>query len=329
MDEDAVVLEGDDLIADAIEKIAVVRNTDDRAVEIGERLFEHAERGQVEVVGRLVEHNEVAAILEHLRQHESRTLTAGEQIDAFVDALIVEEKTPQIIARAERLIAEHQLFVAVGNFVEQRAGAIELHAGLIDVIHLYSFASDRAAFAGFNLTEAKFQQGGFSYAVAADDAGALTRFEGKRKVTKQPTWRGAAADIHARILQLDDDVAEVRRWRNEQIHFALFGRRFDAFDFIKFFQAMARLRAARLHTRAHPLEFFAQEALSASFGLLGDLLAHGLRFEKRGVVSRMRKRAALIDLDDACGDHIEKVAVVCDEDDRAGKTFQIILEPAD
>ena len=148
-------------------------------------------------------------------------------------------------------------------------------------------------------------------------------------MAKQPTRRSGAADIHARVFQLDNDVAEVgRRW-NEQIHFALFGRRLHPFDLVKFIHPVARLRAACLHARTHPLEFFTQEALAASFGLLGDLPSHGLRFEKRGVISRMRKRAALVDLDDACGDHIEEVAVVRHEDDCAGKTFQIVLEPAD
>ena len=72
----AVVLEGDDLVADAVEEIAVVGNADHRAVEIRERFLQHPQRGQVEVVGRLVEHDEVAAVLEHLGQHQPRALAA-------------------------------------------------------------------------------------------------------------------------------------------------------------------------------------------------------------------------------------------------------------
>ena len=92
---------------------------------------------------------------------------------------------------------------------------------------------------------------------------------------------------------------------------------------------MARFRAARFHTGAHPIEFLAQKPLAAAFGLLGNLAAHGFRFEKRRVISRMGKRSALIDFDDARGDYIEEVAIVRDEDDRAGKAFEIIFQPAD
>ena len=43
----------------------------------------------------------------------------------------------------------------------------------------------------------------------------------------------------------------------------------------------------------------------------------------------MGKRAALVDLDDPRGDDVEEVAVVRDEDHRAGKALQIVLQPAD
>jgi len=41
---------------DAVEQIAVVRHQHQRAGELEQRLFEHVERGDVEVVRRLVHH---------------------------------------------------------------------------------------------------------------------------------------------------------------------------------------------------------------------------------------------------------------------------------
>jgi len=51
--------------------------------------------------------------------------------------------------------------------------------------------------------------------------------------------------------------------------------------------------------------------------LFGDLTAGGLGFEVGGIVARMGKRAA-VEFDDACGDDIEKLAGVCDKNNRAG-----------
>jgi hypothetical protein len=39
---------------------------------------------EVEVVGRLVEHQEVGRVEEHQRQHEARLLAAAEELDALV-----------------------------------------------------------------------------------------------------------------------------------------------------------------------------------------------------------------------------------------------------
>ena len=81
--------------------------------------------------------------------------------------------------------------------------------------------------------------------------------------------------------------------------------------------------------RADVFQLGSQEPLPAAFGLLGDLPPEGLGFEKRGVISRMRKRAAIRDFDDPRGDRLQKIPVVCDENQRAGKFAQEVFEPAD
>jgi len=43
----------------------------------------------------------------------------------------------------------------------------------------------------------------------------------------------------------------------------------------------------------------------------------------------MGKSSSLIDFDDARGDVIKEIAIVRDEDDRAGKAFEIIFQPTD
>ena len=326
---DAVVFEGDDLIADPVEEVAIVGNDDDRAVEHRECFFQHPQRGQIEVVGRLVEHDDVAAVFQNLGQHQPRPFATGKQIDALVDALVVEEEAAQVVARAQRLVAEHQLFIAVGNFIEQRARAVELHPRLVDVVDLHPLARDGRALGWFDLAEAKFEQGRLAHAVAADDSGALAGAQAEREIAEQPARRGATADVDARTFQFDDDIAQIGRRRDEQVHFALFGRRFHAVDFVKLVESAARFGSAGFDAGAHPFELLAQESLAAAFGLAGDLLADRLRFEERGVVAGVGKRAPLVDLDDPRGDDVEEVAIVSHEDHRTGKAFEIIFQPAD
>src|SRR3546814_4788870 len=62
----AVALERQDVRREAIEEEAVVADDHHAAREILKRLFEGGERFGVEVVGRFVEQEDVAALLQHL-----------------------------------------------------------------------------------------------------------------------------------------------------------------------------------------------------------------------------------------------------------------------
>ena len=92
-------------------------DTDDGALEDGKRFFQHPKRGEVEVVGGLIEDDEVSAIFENLGQHEASAFATGEEIDSLIDAVIAEEEAAQIGACADGLVAEEDLVVAVRNFV--------------------------------------------------------------------------------------------------------------------------------------------------------------------------------------------------------------------
>jgi hypothetical protein len=100
----------------------------------------------------------------------------------------------------------------------------------------------------------------------------------------QRGWAGGG-DVDAGAFEFDDDVSEVWRRGDEEVHFALLGWGFDAFDFVEFVEAVAGFGAAGFDAGADPFEFFAEEALAAAFGLFGDLAADGFGFEVCGVVS--------------------------------------------
>src|SRR5207302_11252238 len=79
-----VAFEGEDVGRDAIEKPAVMRDDDGAAGIIEQRLFERAQRADIEIVGRLVEQEKVGALLQHLCEMHPVALAAGELTDLFL-----------------------------------------------------------------------------------------------------------------------------------------------------------------------------------------------------------------------------------------------------
>src|SRR5207249_3265622 len=153
-------------------------------------------------------------------------------------------------------------------------------------------------FIGRAFAEADAQERGFADAVAANDAGGLRRFERKSQPAKEPALAVAFADLRPSVGQLDGVVSQFRRRRNEQIHFPFLGRRFEALDLVKRFEAMPRFGSLRADPRADPIQFLAQKSLPPPLGLFGDLLPDGLGFQVGGVISRMRKTSSISQLDD-------------------------------
>src|SRR5690242_20200764 len=70
----ALVLEGHDVGGDAVQEPAIVADHHRAAGEVDERVLERAERVDVEVVGGLVQQEEVAAGAKELRQVEAVAL---------------------------------------------------------------------------------------------------------------------------------------------------------------------------------------------------------------------------------------------------------------
>src|SRR6185295_3441264 len=72
----AVILEHERARDDRIEEIAVVADDEQRAVVFGQTLFERFQRLDVEVVGRLVEHEQIRRPREELRKDHAVALAA-------------------------------------------------------------------------------------------------------------------------------------------------------------------------------------------------------------------------------------------------------------
>src|SRR6185436_17545106 len=80
----AITLEREYVRRDAIEKPPIVRNHHRTTREILERLFQRAQRVDVEIVCRLIEQQHVRAFLQHLREMNAIALTARQHPDLLL-----------------------------------------------------------------------------------------------------------------------------------------------------------------------------------------------------------------------------------------------------
>ena len=113
----AVALEGEDVGGEAVEEHAVVADDHGAAGEILQRVLERAQRLGVEVVGRLVEEEDVGAGLEQLGEMDAVALAAGERADLLLLVAALEVEGADIGARVHLALAELDDVVAVGDLL--------------------------------------------------------------------------------------------------------------------------------------------------------------------------------------------------------------------
>jgi hypothetical protein len=88
-------------------EVAVVGDQQQRALEVREGADQHLLGREVEVVGGLVEHQEVRRVVEHARQHEAHLLASREQAAALLDVVTREaEAGGQRAERADRRLGK-------------------------------------------------------------------------------------------------------------------------------------------------------------------------------------------------------------------------------
>src|SRR5262245_66396564 len=102
----ALALESENMGGDAIEKPAIVADDDGAAGEILQRLFQRAQRIDVEIVGRLVEQKNVGSRFEHIGEMHAVALAAGELPDLLLLVGALKIKCRAIGARIHFALAK-------------------------------------------------------------------------------------------------------------------------------------------------------------------------------------------------------------------------------
>src|ERR1700688_3966140 len=197
----AVAFESQHVGGDAVEKEAVVADDDGAAGEIEQRLFERAQRVDVEVVGRLVEPEQGRAALPHLGEMHAVALAAGELANLLLLVRALEVEGADIRSAVHLALAERDDVVAAGDFLPDVFLAVERVARLIDIAKLNALADLDRARVRLLLAGDHAEQWRPAGTVGSDDADDAARRQLERELVDQHPVAVAFAEI--------DDVNDV------------------------------------------------------------------------------------------------------------------------
>jgi hypothetical protein len=317
-------LELEHAIGERGQEAPVVRHQQQRALVVGERADQHLLGGEVEVVGGLVEHEEVGRVVEHARHHQAHLLAAGEQPAALGGVVAREaERRGERAQRADRRVRERLL-----ERLPDRLVAVEqLHRVLREVALHHGAAHGHAARVGRRDAGDELQERRLARAVRAHHAPALAAPDQQIEAAEDRPL--APRLVHAREPQ--HVLARARRGSELELDALALLRRGDLLDLLD-------LLHARLHLRgvARPgLEARDERLLLGEHRLLARILRLLLALGERAlalvevVVPGIGDQVAAVDLEDLADHAVQELAVVRGHHQRALERAQPVLEPQD
>ena len=185
----------EDMGGDAVKEPTVVGDDDGAAGECQEGIFQRAESLDVKVVGRLIQQEEVSALLKGESQVQTVALATGQNAGRLLLVRTLEAKGGDIGARGHFDIADLDEVQAVRDDLPQRLVRVDTGACLVDIADLDGLTDRQLATIERLKADDRLKQGGLTDAVGAnnaDDAVARQR-EGQtvdeRAITKDPSPR--------------------------------------------------------------------------------------------------------------------------------------------
>src|SRR5690606_15792837 len=258
-------LVGEDVRRDAVEEPPVVGDDDGAAGELEQRVLERLQGLDVEVVGGLVEEQQVAALLEREREVETVALTAREHAGLLLLVGPLEAELRHVGAARDLGLADRDDVEPVGDALPQRLVGVDVGARLVDVADLDRLADLQLAAVERLEAHDRLEERGLSHTVRADDADDAVRRERERQAVDEH----AVAERLLQVLRLDHDRAQARPRRDLDLLEVELARALGfGGHLLVAGQTRLRLGLSALGVRPHPLEL-----LGEALGELGVLLA--------------------------------------------------------
>ncbi len=318
-----IALSRENVGSDAVEKPAVVARHHDAARELEQRVFERAQGFHIEVVGRLIEQQHIAAGNQGLGQMQPPALPAGELAHDFLLIAALEIEPPAVGTRGHLELAHVENVQPVGNRFPHRLVVGQRLAALVFVHQLDRGADDDLARFGLVLARNHAKQRGLARTVGADDADDGARWQLEAQVLDQQPF----AMRLAHVLELDDLIAQAIGHGNENLVGLVALLVFDAGELFEPRHARLALGLAPFRVLPHPLQFLLH-GLEVRRLAARLLLQPGfLLLQPVAVITLERNARATVEFKNPLGRVVEEIAVVGDSHHGAGKAVQELLQP--
>ena len=295
---------------------------DGRTVESFDGLLEHILRRHVEVVGRLIEDEQVDRFQQQTDHGQTGTLSAGEHTDLFLrDLTTKHEGAEQVVDLQTHLTRGH----TVDGVVDGQTLIEQLCLVLREVANLDVVRNLQRTGEG-NLSHDALNERGLTLTVLSDKGYLLATLDGHVDMGED----GVSAIVLAHVVADDRIVATAQTRRELEVHDLVV----DIIDLDG--HNLLKLTDALLHL--HSLGGLIAEALDKRLGV-GDLLLLVLISTQLLLATLLAEHDILIvlhlvvfdmaagDLQRAVGDVVDEGAVVADEDHGTGALSQELLEP--
>ena len=297
------------------------------AVELEQALLEQVQGLHVEIVGRLVEHQQIAGTREQSRQQQPVALAAGQGAHRLARALRLEQEVPEPGHQVAGAPADLDPVAPLGDVVEHAGVGVQGCPLLVEVGDLQPRAAAQPARIGLQLPQQQADQAGLADPVGADDAHPVAA----QDPGVQPPDERAVAQGQGYVLGLEHQSSAAFGLFQPDAGLARSGAPGATFLAQPFQGADPALVAGAtgLDALPDPGLFLGQPAVLA--GVLGGL--RGQRrlapLQKAVVVAGPAAQPAAVELDDARGQPAQEGAVVGDEQQRTAELDQKLLQPAD
>ena len=209
----ALAVQREDHRGDTLEHEAVVGHQHEPALELGERVLEHLERRDVQVVGGLVEDEQVGGLAHEARDQDARLLAAREPADRHLELLGPEQKALGPRGDVDGAALPGEGVALGGEGAAEGLVRIEAGAVLAKAHEAEAVGALDAAGVGLDRPSKEVEQRGLAAAVRPDQADASARGDrrGRDRGTRSrpPSDFETAWQTRSRRVRLCDEASSM------------------------------------------------------------------------------------------------------------------------
>ena len=317
-------VEHQEMIYYLIHKVTVVAHDDNTPLEALQILFEHLQGNDVQIVRRLVEHQEVRIAHQHRTEVKPPAFSAAQFIDVTMLSFGSKEEVLQKLRSGKPLaVAQFDDFGNVADYIDHLHLFVKLKSVLRIVTEANCLTNIQCATVWFHQSHQYLDKGRFSGTVVTDNTHLLVTgkdireiiqyFQITKRLTQVVGLEYLVADV--RSLHIEFDVGIVKTLLCHLL------------QFIESIFAITRLVSACLRHTAHPLQLGTIQVVG-TFDFYRLSIDPFLSFlQIVAVVSFVRIDRTVVYFDNLRTYPVEEVTVVSHHQQSQVRTPQILFQP--